>query len=151
MASVAMAAMHTAMATLAPRARSELTAGSSITSHGMSMSVIPPRVSIPTLRKSVMVLPRLGVSFAREGRRRIAVAVAAQATSVAGNQQAEEEEEEEDVIDVVGEDTRVPITVITGFLGSGKVSQCLLGRMWMELGCRFRVKWFKDKKKKKKR
>ena len=136
MASVAMAAMHTAMATLAPRARSELTAGSSMPSHGMSMSVIPPRVSIPTLRRSVMVLPRLGVSFAREGRGRIAVAVAAQAASVAGNQQAEqEEEEEEDVIDVVGEDTRVPITVITGFLGSGKVSQCLLSRMWMELGC----------------
>jgi hypothetical protein len=99
----------------------------------MSMSVLPPRVSIPTLRKSAMVLPRLGVSFAPEGRGRRAVAVAAQAASVAGNQQAEEEEE--DVIDVVGEDTRVPITVITGFLGSGKVSQCLLGRMWMELGC----------------
>ena len=138
MASVAMAALHTAMPTLAPRGRSELTARSSITSHGMSMSVLPPRVSIPTLRKSVMVLPRLGVSFAREGRGRIAVAVAAQAASVAGNQQ--EEEEEEDVIDVVGEDTRVPITVITGFLGSGKVSQCLLGRMWMELGCSFLVK-----------
>jgi hypothetical protein len=134
MASVAMAALHTAMPTLAARARSELTARSSITSHGMSMSVLSPRVSIPTLRKSVMVLPGLGVSFAREGRGRRAVAVAAQAASVAGNQQAEEEEEE-DVIDVVGEDTRVPITVITGFLGSGKVSQCLLGRMWMELGC----------------
>lgn len=131
MASVAMAALHTAMPTLAPRAGSELTARSSITSHGMSMSVLPPRVSIPTLRKSVRVLPRLGVSFAREGRGRISVAVAAQAASVAGNQQ----EEEEDVIDVVGEDTRVPITVITGFLGSGKVSQCLVGGMWVELGC----------------
>lgn len=118
MASGAMAALHTAMTTLAPRARSELTAWSSI----RSMPVLPPRVSIPTLRKSVRAWPRLGVSFAREGKGRRAVA--AQAASVAGNQQ--EQAEEDDVIDVVGEDTRVPITVITGFLGSGKVSQCLL-------------------------